>query len=125
MLSRLEAKLGKRLDEITDEDLTPELAADVMGVVMKEDVEEAVSQGLVMVNWVEYGLLSHARAGADVMGVVMKEDVEAAVSHGIVVAALGCFLLEVQKPAIGGGHGMVMKENMEEALSICFHSEQS
>eukprot|EP00887_Chlorella_sp_A99_P002171 scaffold21.g2171.t1 len=42
-ISRLEAKLGKRAEEITDDDLTPELAREVLGYVSKEEVEERLA----------------------------------------------------------------------------------
>ncbi|GAB4821535.1 hypothetical protein N2152v2_008581 [Parachlorella kessleri] len=43
VVSRLEAKLGKPMDQITEEDLSPELAREVLGVVSKEEVEEQIS----------------------------------------------------------------------------------
>lgn len=39
ILNRLEAKLGRRVDQISEEDLTPELARDVLGLVSQQEVE--------------------------------------------------------------------------------------
>ena len=118
--SRLEAILGKPSDEIREEDLTPEIAQQVLGVKPQSDVEEdlAAAEERSLVEEFKRAIdFNMGRTGA---GISKKSRSTAAPTRpkegwSLVVTPLG---KDAEQPYVADADGVKRELNADEALMV-------